>query len=219
MLSTAPNRCPFHHWEFDGEGVCRKIPYATRIPARAKLTTWRLIERNGLLMTWFDERGGEPFFEIPTLAELEDPDWTDLAPTNWTVRANWLDMNENCVDQAHFKYVHGTLTIPPTTARIDGAVHTATSLFTMKAPGGKTAESELQTIDHGPGFQLVRQSGLIDSLMVNTTTPIDETTTDVSFAYSVKTEGDPRKEKLAAKIIADLYNQFEHDGPNWENKP
>jgi len=210
-------RCPFHHWEFDGQGTCQKIPYAKRIPPRAKLSTWPLIERNGLLMTWFDEKGGDPFFEIPELAELEDPAWSALDVQHWTVRAHWIDMNENCVDQAHFKYIHGTVTIPPTTAKIDGAVHTATSHFTMKTRTG-TAEADLVTIDHGPGFQLVRQSGLIDSLMVNTSTPIDAERTSTSFAYTVKTEGDPRKEKLADAIIADLKNQFDHDLPIWENK-
>ena len=28
-------RCPFHGWQFDGEGTCTRIPYAKRVPARA----------------------------------------------------------------------------------------------------------------------------------------------------------------------------------------
>ena len=210
-------RCPFHHWEFDAEGACRHIPYAKKIPPKAKLSGWPLVEKNGLLLAYHDEKGGKPDFEIPELPELGAAGWLPLDRNFWTVRANWIDMNENCVDQAHFKYIHGTLTIPPTTAEIDGPVHIATSLFRMRTPEGE-GDAELVTLDYGPGFQVVRMGGLIDTLLMNTATPIDEENTDVSFAYTVKTDGDPRKEKLADAVVRDLKNQFESDRPIWENK-
>jgi len=28
-------RCPFHAWEFAGDGICQKVPYAEKIPERA----------------------------------------------------------------------------------------------------------------------------------------------------------------------------------------
>ena len=80
------------------------------------------------------------------------------------------------------------------------------------------ADAELVTLDYGPGFQLVRMSGLIDSLMINTATPIDEENTDVSFAYTVQADGAERQQHLADAIIKDLRNQFEADRPIWENK-
>lgn len=210
-------RCPFHHWEFDGRGACTKIPYAKRIPPLAKLRAWPLVERNGLLMLWHDPKGGEPDFEIPQLPELGEPGWLPLHVARWTVRANWIDMNENCVDQAHFMYIHGTRTMPPTSAEIAGAVHIATSDFRMQVPGGE-ADARLVTRDHGPGFQTVHISGLIDTLMINTAIPIDAETTDVSFAYTARVDGDLRKTHLAEAVIRDLEQQFEHDRPIWENK-
>ena len=210
-------RCPFHHWEFGTDGVCTKVPYAEKIPPKAIARTWPVVEKNGLVMLYHDADGGDPSFEVPAVTEIDDPAWLPLDRNFWTVRANWLDMNENCVDKAHFKYVHGTLSIPPTTAEIDGALHTATSQFRMRTPDGE-ADSDLVTLDYGPGFQLVRMSGLIDSLMINTATPIDEENTDVSFAYTVKADGDERKQHLADAIIKDLKNQFEADRPIWENK-
>ena len=211
-------RCPFHHWEFDAQtGQCAKIPYAKRIPARAGIQLWPVVERNGVVLAFHHPERKAPHFEIPSLPELEDSDWLPLDVNHWTVRANWLDMNENCVDMAHFKYVHGTLTIPPTTAEIDGTTHIARSEFRMKVPGGE-ADAVLTTYDHGPGVQIVRMTGLIDSLMLNTSIPIDAETTDVSFGYTVKSEGDERKERLAAAWVNDLKKQFEHDRPIWENK-
>lgn len=210
-------RCPFHHWEFDVEGACVEIPYAKRIPPRARLSVRPVMEKNGLILFYHDPEGESPNFSVPDVPELLDPEWTELEVMRWTVRAHWLDMNENCVDQAHFRFVHKTLTIPPTVARAEGAVHIAESRFTMRAPGGQT-ESNLVTEDYGPGFQLVRMDGLIDTLMMNTSTPIDHEMTDVSFAYTVRARGEERNLNLAQAVVKDLKVQFEHDRPIWENK-
>jgi len=211
-------RCPFHAWKIGADGRCTEIPYAKRIPPNAQVKSWPVMEQNGIVFVWYHADDAEPEYAIPALEGVDDPAWRPLEVHHWAMRARWLDMNENCVDAAHFKYVHGTLTIPESSVREEGHVFEVISKFTQKAPGGETAESILTTCEYGPGFQHVAQGGLIDSLLMNTATPIDETTTDVSFAYSVKTEGDPRKEKLATKIVADLVHQFENDQPIWENK-
>jgi phenylpropionate dioxygenase-like ring-hydroxylating dioxygenase large terminal subunit len=210
-------RCPFHHWAFGTDGRCTRIPYAPRIPPRARLRSWPVTERNGMLMLWHDPDGRAPGFEVPALPELEDPDWLPLDVRTWRVRGSWLDMNENCVDPVHFRYVHGTGAIPSTHAEIRGHVHVATSSFEMEAPGGPV-DATLTTTDYGPGLQTVHIDGLVPTLMVNTATPLDAEYTDVRFGYTVKTGGDPRKSRLAASIIEDLKQQFEHDLPIWEHK-
>jgi hypothetical protein len=126
-------------------------------------------------------------------------------------------MNENCVDNAHFKYVHGTGAIPHTDAEIRGHIHVAKSSFQMEAPGGPV-DATLTTTDYGPGLQTVHIEGLVPTLMVNTATPIDDEYTDVRFGYTVKTDRDPGKLRLAHAIIEDLKQQFENDLPIWENK-
>ena len=210
-------RCPFHHWEFNGEGKCESIPYAERIPPKAKVPCWPIIERNGIVMVYFDAAGKAPDFEIPEVPEFQSEDWTTPEIAHWEVRAGWLDMNENCVDQAHFKYIHGTLSIPPTEAETQGSVHRTVSQFRMRIPGGE-GDAQLVTLDYGPGFQVVRITGLIDTILVNTATAIDAERTDVKFAYSVKVDGETRKAHLAEAVIKDLKQQFEHDIPIWENK-
>jgi hypothetical protein len=87
----------------------------------------------------------------------------------------------------------------------------------MTIPGGE-GDATLITLDHGPGFQIVRISGLIDTILMNTATPIDEERTDVRFTYTVKVEGDTRKMHLADAVIKDLKEQFERDIDIWENK-
>ena len=61
-------------------------------------------------------------------------------------------------------------------------------------------------------------TGLLASLLMNTATPIDESQTDLSFAYTVRAQGDPRKLRLAEAVVKDLKNQFDNDRPIWENK-
>ena len=210
-------RCPFHHWRFGTDGACQEVPYAKRIPPNAKLPLRPCVERNGIVWVYHDPADAAPDFEIPELPELVDDDWLPLEIKRWRVRANWLDMNENCVDGAHFLFVHGTPDQPTAEAEIDGAVHIATSLFKMESPSGRV-DASLVTRDYGPGLQTVHIDGIIPTLMVNTATPIDDEYTDVRFGYTVKTAGDPKKSGLARAIIEDLKNQFENDLPIWENK-
>ena len=44
--------CPFHAWRFDGHGQCAAIPYAEKVPPRARLRAWPAREVNGLIMVW-----------------------------------------------------------------------------------------------------------------------------------------------------------------------
>ena len=135
----------------------------------------------------------------------------------WKVKANWLDMNENCVDQAHFKYIHGTLSIPPTTARAEGHIHVAESSFRMRIPGGE-GDAKLVTTEHGPGFQVVRMT------RADRLAPHEHRDAHRRGLHGrqLRLHGEDRgrypKGHLAEAIIKDLKQQFDHDKPIWENK-
>ena len=211
-------RCPFHHWVWDGAGHCSEIPYAKRIPPQAKMRSWPISEKNGLIMLFYHSEGAEPTYELPDVPEVGGEGWRTPEVHAWTLRSRWLDMNENCVDQAHFLYIHGTLEIPATEAWAEDHIFRTKAAVKMKAPGNTEAVGELLTNDYGPGLQVVHMSGFLDTLELNTSTPIDEEMTETSFLYTVKTDGDERKERLAKKIVEDLLDQFENDIPIWENK-
>src|SRR5512143_3980945 len=38
-------RCPFHAWRFDGGGRCTEVPYAKKIPPKAQVRSWPVVER------------------------------------------------------------------------------------------------------------------------------------------------------------------------------
>ena len=48
-------RCPFHHWEFSGEGAVTAIPYSPMIPPKLKrscLPSWPIQESMGVVYVW-----------------------------------------------------------------------------------------------------------------------------------------------------------------------
>ena len=49
--------CPFHDWRWGGDGWCTRIPYARRVPPRARTRSWTTLERNGHLFAWHDPQG------------------------------------------------------------------------------------------------------------------------------------------------------------------
>ncbi len=69
-------RCPFHAWRYDSTGQCIEIPYAVRIPPKARIPTWPVVEKNGFIMVWYHGKGEPPAWEIPDIPEYGDEGWT-----------------------------------------------------------------------------------------------------------------------------------------------
>src|SRR5262245_6373425 len=45
-------RCPFHGWRFASDGSCVHVPYADKIPPRARLRAWTVREVNGAVLAY-----------------------------------------------------------------------------------------------------------------------------------------------------------------------
>ena len=58
-------QCPFHGWQFGGDGKCQHIPYCDTIPARAKVQNWPTSEVNGEIYMWYHPTGAAPDREVP----------------------------------------------------------------------------------------------------------------------------------------------------------
>src|SRR5262249_27024823 len=108
--------CPFHAWKFDGCGQCTSIPYARKVPPKARVAPWPVVEVNGLVMVWFHPEGQVPDWDVPAIPEWGSDEWTPYQKRSWRIKTHNQEMGENSVDQAHFLYVHGTAEMPSTTA-------------------------------------------------------------------------------------------------------
>src|ERR1044072_5629059 len=101
--------CPFHDWRWGGDGKCKQIPYARRVPLRARTQKYATVIRNDQLLVWHDVEGSEPDHEIlpPELPGLADglyTDWTwEVVPIT---DSHCRELIDNVVDMAHFYYVH-----------------------------------------------------------------------------------------------------------------
>src|SRR6186997_774594 len=56
--------CPFHDWRWGGDGRCKQIPYARRVPLRARTVKYPVVIRNDQLLVWHDVEGSEPDMDI-----------------------------------------------------------------------------------------------------------------------------------------------------------
>ncbi|MBA0126567.1 3-ketosteroid-9-alpha-hydroxylase subunit A [Haloechinothrix sp. YIM 98757] len=101
--------CPFHDWRWGGDGRCKSIPYARRVPLRARTQAWPTLEENKQLFVWNDPEGNPPpeHVTIPRIEGAFSEEWSDWTWNRLTIEgANCREVIDNVVDMAHFFYVH-----------------------------------------------------------------------------------------------------------------
>jgi phenylpropionate dioxygenase-like ring-hydroxylating dioxygenase large terminal subunit len=107
-------QCPYHGWQFDGEGQCRKIPSQgpqRKIPVRARVDAYPTVERYGLVFAFL---GDLPESERPPIMNIEE--YGDDGPAEgWAATLQSFEWPfdykrsmENGIDVAHNEYVHPT---------------------------------------------------------------------------------------------------------------
>jgi len=210
--------CPFHAWKFDGQGTCVDVPYAKKIPPKGNLISWPVHEVNGKIMVWYDGAGRAPFWEMPTISEYGDPGWTDYRCREWTIKTCNQEMAENQVDAAHFQYLHGTTHMPVTTVISKEGHHLCTQSTTgMTTPGG-AVEGLIEVNAYGFGFTTTRFTGIVETLLVSSTLPVESDLTEIRFAFTVRDIGKGITGGVGKAFMAEVSRQLEQDIPIWENK-
>ncbi len=211
--------CPFHGWKYDGAGACVGIPYSERVNQRARVGTYPVMERNGLTMAWYHPRGEAPQWDVPKLPECSAPGFTDYYKSSYRVRTAWQEMGENTVDPAHFRYVHGTDEVAEVQRyETDGPTSVMISVQKYVTPRGVT-EGHIDAYSFGPGFAYTWFTGIVDALLVATTTPIDDETVQIRFNFTVrKLESERSTSSVADAFVAEINRQVMQDIPIWENK-
>jgi len=168
-------QCPFHGWVFDAaSGQCKAIPYAKKIPARAAVKTWPVLERNGLIFFHHHLEGAAPTWEPQIIPELSDPDFVQWGKREWEVPTHPQEIMENGVDWAHFETLHGwkvkkihwTPDGPYYSLKID--VDTGADEQAQTAANA----DEVNSYNSGPGFLFTRAVGTMHGIVVNCLTPI-----------------------------------------------
>ncbi len=110
--------CPYHGWEFAHDGKATLIPQLepkVPIPPKAKLATYHVTERYGLVWACI----GEPATQGP-------PAWLEADELGWRVQVDFFEVwassafriIDNNLDQSHPAFVHKSTFGDPTRPRI-----------------------------------------------------------------------------------------------------
>ncbi|MBW9105065.1 aromatic ring-hydroxylating dioxygenase subunit alpha [Paraburkholderia phenoliruptrix] len=100
-------RCRYHGLQVDTTGACVRIPCQERIPRGAKVKTYPVIERHGLVWIWMGQPEGADEASVPDFSYLDDPAWTACVGYHF-VEADYRLINDNLLDLSHESYVHDT---------------------------------------------------------------------------------------------------------------
>jgi len=211
-------RCPFHFWHVDGAGRCTKIPYAKRIPERARVRSWPVVERNRLIFVWHHAEEKAPYWEVPEIPQLANPDWTEPRHFTLEVDVHMQEMAENNADPAHFLYVHGAEEVPDqeVTYADDGRYFKATSWSEKVTPFG-TFQIELERETWGMGMSSVEMKGLPNAglYMFSSTAPIGRRKTISRWLFTVSKNV---AEIAGPEFIEQMQAGVEQDRRIWQNK-
>ena len=107
--------CPYHGWQFSGDGRCQRIPSEgdTKPPARAKVDSYPTEERYGIVFAFMGDLAED---ERPKLYDIEEYDaegWRPSETIILNVNAYYERSVENGLDPVHNEFVHPAQGFPP----------------------------------------------------------------------------------------------------------
>ncbi len=226
--------CPFHDWRWGGDGKCKSIPYARRVPLRARTQRYPVEIRNGHVMIWHDVEGSEPDLEIlpPVLPGVGTDEYTDWT---WEVldvpTAHCREIIDNVVDMAHFFYIHFAF---PTSFRNVFEGHVATQFMESKGRpdmgGSGYGDADLvlksEASYYGPSYMInwlwVDYKGFeTEVILINCHVPTSDNSFKLQYGVCVKKPEGVDEETAA--YIGQRYSEtfkegFEQDVHIWLNK-
>ena len=214
-------RCPFHGWQFDGQtGACTSIPYCERIPAKARVRAWDVIERNGMVFAWYHAEQKPPEWDVPVMPEIGAAAWSEPRTFELVLPAHVQDTHENNNDPVHFQFVHKSLETPPSKIEYasDGRHYRIESDFLAQGPWAKYLEkSKLVRDSWGLGLRAVRTQGVPGAglLMYSSTTPIEEKKVHSRWLLTATRNV---VDYFGEEFMSGLTQGVQQDLPIWSNK-
>ena len=217
--------CPFHHWKYDGDGVCTDIPYATNKPPKVArgeqvIKSWPTVEKNQCIYVWYHPEGIEPTYDVwdITEADANNGDWGDFHVFTWDLPTHMQEVGENAVDGAHFMYVHQTVDVPEVAYNeFDGHKRRGKFITRHDTPHG-VFEGGIDTANLGPGLTQVRFTGFCEILLMANLTPVNKTECKAIYSFILPANQDKGMDKVGQAYIENICQQMEEDRIIWDHK-
>ncbi|CBL43858.1 Rieske (2Fe-2S) region [gamma proteobacterium HdN1] len=219
-------RCPMHSWRWGEDGVCDDIPYAKKIPSKACIKSWPILERNGLVYIYNDPEDNAPIPEQmpPVIEACSSDDWSDWQVVKMEIKTNVRELVDNMADKAHFGPVHGSAAL-----KFENEFDRHIAIQRMEGKSPRLAgDAILKTVAtyYGPAYMITEMSGEMNGVPVESKLLVAHipTTTesfDLRFGVMVKLFPGMTKEQSDAMVkgYVDLAQEaFFEDVAYWHTK-
>lgn len=97
--------CGYHGMAFNASGHCVKMPALTIAPAHADVRSFPVAEKGPVVWIWLGHPDRADESLIPDTEWLASPDWKTVHGA-FHIKADYVSMHENLLDQTHFPFLH-----------------------------------------------------------------------------------------------------------------
>ncbi len=227
-------QCGYHGLRYGADGVCTKVPGQDSIPARARVRTYPLVERDGVVWIWMADPALADTATIPDVPWYGDPTWEIVSGYHYIEAAPMLIV-DNLLDLSHETFVHSdtignaAVADSPVTAEVlDGSVRVHRDMRDIEPPplyaaqrgeGGRIDRWHTTTY-FPPGYLVIESgskpsrnresaAGVFERRIINFITPVNATTSHY-FWYIARNYalGD---EKVATELQRSINFTFDQD--------
>ena len=141
--------CRYHGFRYAPDGRCVMIPTQDKIPAKARVRSFPVVEHAPFLWIWTGDPDLAHASKAPDYPWLRDETWS-TAVGYTPIACNWMMLKENVLDLTHFSYLHastfemdGEYSTPPEYAFESGIVSFRQTFIDKPLPPAYTRHSEL----------------------------------------------------------------------------
>jgi len=147
--------CPYHGWEYDGDGKCQRIPSleGSTPPARAKVDSYPVQEKYGIVFAFLGDLAEDERPPLHDIKEFGTAGWKAQLYI-YDVACNYERSLENGLDPTHNEFVHPLQGAPMLSAEQQRSPLPMEDIewgskFYMSYPSKAVASTELDAIKTG----------------------------------------------------------------------
>jgi 3-ketosteroid 9alpha-monooxygenase subunit A len=216
-------RCPFHAWRFGPDGICNHIPYHDGpIPPGARVASWLVEERYGIVFAWHDPEGLAPDFDLPRFEQWDDPSWVRWDGLEFLCDLNHpIEIFDNMSDVAHLGHLHGGHAVAYENAYEGHVMHQRQRSAVADDGSGLFAATYSTLAGYvGPGIAFGRFQEM-EAVQIICVTPQDDGTCRLWQAAMVKSRHgivDEAARQLRDQVSAMFGGGLMRDGEIWKVK-
>lgn len=213
-------QCPYHNWSFDRTGQCTEIPYAKKIPVKAKVGAHTVRERYGMIFMYRNHAGTEPDYDLPVIDGFDANEFTTPQTYEFKIRIHGQDIMENSVDSPHFWAVHGHAIPVNEFHEVDEDLRITQTTSVDRF--GQNLKFRLEFHMKEPGFHYVhfpQLPGGATALVFSSIVPVDEEYTNHRLTLRVRKSRIPGYSRLIRRFILwQMMKTYHEDMEIWEAK-